>query len=516
MNRNQSARLRRDALAGALLAAMVAMVAIAPAALASSHREAPAITETPKLDGTDLYVFKSYEAGRQNYVTFIANYVPLQDAYGGPNYFTLDPDGFYDIHIDNNGDARDNIVYRFRFKYDRNDITLDVGGRNVPIPLRNAGQIGVGNTGALNDTESYTVEVLRGHGNAPMTSSRFITNAADGSRRFIKPIDNIGFKSIPDYAAYAASYIYDVNIPNCSGPGRLFVGQRREGFAVDLGEIFDLVNIPVERVIGSRSGSSSATEDKNITSLALEVPIACVTQGNEPVIGVWTTSSSTKHDDDSRNQDAVDGGNGHQVSRLGMPLVNEIVIGLKDKDRFNASKPRDDGQFATYVTNPTLPALLEILFGSAGVQAPTVFPRVDLVAAFLTGVPGVNKPANVVPSEMARLNTALPVTPKGSQNSLGALDCFVDGALTLGNPGCDPAGFPNGRRPGDDVVDIELRVAMGTLLPPGPGKPASASLPYTDGALVEDSQFDDTFPYLTTPLPGSPNGENGLPPNPAD
>ena len=116
---------------------------------------------------------------------------------------------------------------------------------------------------------------------------------------------------------------------------------------------------------------------------------------------------------------------------------------------------------------------------------------------------------------MLRLNTALPATPKGSQNSLGALDCFVDGALTLGNPGCDPAGFPNGRRPGDDVVDIELRVAMGTLLPPGPGKPASASLPYTDGALVEDSQFDAAFPYLTTPLPGSPNGENGLPPNPS-
>ncbi|HKE46765.1 MAG TPA: DUF4331 domain-containing protein [Rhodanobacteraceae bacterium] len=513
MNRNLKARLRRRALAGAVLAALVAAV---PAALASSHREAPAITETPKLDGTDLYVFRSYEPGRQNYVTFIANYVPLQDAYGGPNYFTLDPDGYYDINIDNNGDARENITFRFRFKYDIRDIALDVGGSHVSIPLRNAGQVGAGNTGALNDTESYTVEVLRGNGNAPMTSSRFVKNAADGSRTFVKPIDNIGFKSIPDYAAYAASYVYDVNIPNCSAPGRLFVGQRREGFAVDLGEIFDLVNIPVERVIGSRSGSSSASQYKNITSLAIEVPIACVTQGSQPVIGVWTTASSTRRNDGDHATDATDNAGARQVSRLGMPLVNEIVIGLKDKDRFNASKPKDDGQFATYVTNPTLPALLELLFGSAGVQAPTVFPRVDLVAAFLTGVPGVNKPANVVPSEMTRLNTALPVTPKGSQNSLGALDCFVDGALTLGNAGCDPAGFPNGRRPGDDVVDVELRVAMGALLPPGPGKPASASLPYTDGALVEDSQFDDAFPYLTTPIPGSPNGENGVPPNPAD
>jgi len=506
MNRNHPARPQRRALVGALLAAL----AVVPlGALASSHREAPAITQMPKLDGTDLYAFRSYEPGRSNYVTFIANYVPLQDSYGGPNYFTMDTDGFYDIKIDTNGDARANLTYRFRFQYQRRDIALDVGGSEVAIPLRNAGPAGTGNTDALNDTETYTVELLKGpNSNA---NPRFLTNAADGTHTFVKPIDNIGLKSIPDYAAYAASYMYNVNIPGCGQPGRVFVGQRKEGFAVDLGEIFDLVNIPVERVIGSRSGSSSSTDDKNITSLALEVPIACVAQGNEPVIGVWTTAS--KNHGEHNGQD-MKGGGGEQVSRLGMPLVNEIVIGLKDKDRFNASQPQDDGQFATYVTNPTLPALLEILFGANGVQAPTVFPRIDLVTAFLTGVPGVNQPQNVVASEMLRLNTALPATPKGSQNSLGALDCFVDGALTLGNPGCDPAGFPNGRRPGDDVVDVELRVAMGTLLPPGPGKPASASLPYTDGALVEDSQFDAAFPYLTTPLPGSPNGQNGLPPNP--
>ena len=506
MNRNHPARPQRRALVGALLAAL----AVVPlGALASSHREAPAITQMPKLDGTDLYAFRSYEPGRSSYVTFIANYVPLQDSYGGPNYFTMDTDGFYDIKIDTNGDARANLTYRFRFQYQRRDIALDIGGSEVAIPLRNAGPAGAGNTDALNDTETYTVELLKGpNSNA---NPRFLTNAADGTHTFVKPIDNIGLKSIPDYAAYAASYMYNVNIPGCGQPGRVFVGQRKEGFAVDLGEIFDLVNIPVERVIGSRSGSSSSTDDKNITSLALEVPIACVTQGNEPVIGVWTTAS--KNRGEHNGQDTKSGG-GEQVSRLGMPLVNEIVIGLKDKDRFNASQPQDDGQFATYVTNPTLPALLEILFGANGVQAPTVFPRVDLVTAFLTGVPGVNQPQNVVASEMLRLNTSLPATPKGSQNSLGALDCFVDGGLTLGNPGCDPAGFPNGRRPGDDIVDVELRVAMGTLLPPGPGKPASASLPYTDGAFVEDSQFDNAFPYLTTPLPGSPNGQNGLPPNP--
>jgi uncharacterized protein DUF4331 len=506
MKRNPSVRPRRRA----LFCALVATLAAVPlGALASSHREAPAITQMPKLDGTDLYAFRSYEPGRSNYVTFIANYVPLQDSYGGPNYFTMDTDGFYDIKIDTNGDARANLTYRFRFQYQRRDIALDVGGSSVAIPLRNAGPAGAGDTGALNDTETYTVELLKGP--SSNANPRYLTNTADGTHTFVKPIDNIGLKSIPDYASYAASYLYNVNIPGCAQPGRVFVGQRKEGFAVNLGEIFDLVNIPVERVIGSRSGSSNTTADKNITSLELEVPIACVTQGGEPVIGVWTTASKNRGERDGRDTQAK---SGEQVSRLGMPLVNEIVIGLKDKDRFNASIPQDDAQFATYVTNPTLPALLEILFGADGVQAPTVFPRVDLVTAFLTGVPGVNQPQNVVPSEMLRLNTALPATSKGSQNSLGALDCFVDGALTLGNPGCDPAGFPNGRRPGDDVVDIELRVAMGTLLPPGAGKPASASLPYTDGALVEDSQFDNAFPYLTTPLPGSPNGLNGLPPNP--
>ena len=233
------------------------------------------------------------------------------------------------------------------------------------------------------------------------------------------------------------------------------------------------------------------------------------------MIGVWSTSSLPRSRlvGNSPLSRVVQDRNLTQVSRLGMPLVNELVIGLKDKDTWNESTPTGDGQFADYVTNPTLPVLLASLYSAAGVQAPNVYPRTDLVAVFLTGVPNVNQPKNVVPSEMIRLNTALPVTPKGSQNSLGAALCFVNGALTLGNPGCDPAGFPNGRRPGDDVVDIELRVAMGYLLPPGSGKPASANLPYTDGVLVEDSQFDNAFPYLRTPLPGSPNGANGLPAN---
>jgi hypothetical protein len=201
---------------------------------------------------------------------------------------------------------------------------------------------------------------------------------------------------------------------------------------------------------------------------------------SKPVIGAWTTASLRDGDRDLR-----------QVSRLGMPLVNEVVIGLKDKNRFNASLPKDDAQFATYVTNPTLPALLELLFGGAGVRAPTRFPRTDLVAAFLTGLEGLNKTGT--PAEMLRLNTSIAAKPAANQNNLGAL-------------GGDTAGFPNGRRPGDDVVDIELRVAMGALLPAADAP--SGSLPFTDGAVVDASFFDASFPYLKSPIPGSPGELN--------
>jgi hypothetical protein len=199
-------------------------------------------------------------------------------------------------------------------------------------------------------------------------------------------------------------------------------------------------------------------------------------------------------------RDANQSGDLVQVSRLSAPLVNELVIGLADKNKFNASKPKDDGQFATYVTNPTLPAVLELLFGAAGVRAPTNFPRKDLVAAFLTGVGGLNQLGG--PAEEMRLNTAIAPTPAASQSNLGVL-------------GGDNAGFPNGRRPGDDAVDIELRVAMGVLCVAFPGvycNPADApsgALPFTDGTLNDVSQFDVTFPYLKDPFPGSPNGPLG-------
>ena len=455
--------------------------------LASSHREAPFITEQPKVDATDFYMFNSYEPGRTGYVTLVANYVPLQAPYGGPNYFSMDPDALYEIHVDNNGDAKEDITFQFRFNNKLKDIALKIGSpgqeKQVSVPLMNVGVIAAGNTGNLNVTESYTVTMVKGNRRAG--TGQAVTNTATGANTFMKPVDNIGNKSIPDYAAYAASHMYNVNIPGCGGTSRVFVGQRKDSFVVNLGETFDLVNT---NPLGPVDGEKDDLADANVTSMILEVPAVCLTS-KDPVVAGWTTASLRQarllSPVPSYNRPAIEGGAWTQVSRLGMPLVNEVVIGLKDKNKFNASKPQDDGQFADYVTNPTLPALLEVLFG---VKAPTKFPRSDLVSAFLTGIPGLNQTA--VTAEMLRLNTSTIITPAASQSNLGVL-------------AGDNAGFPNGRRPGDDVVDIALRVVMGVLLPVTDAPDGQRA--YTDGAVVNAGMFDNAFPYLKMPLPGSPN-----------
>src|SRR5262245_60093374 len=208
----------------------------------SSHREAPGITKTPKLDGTDFYMFRSYETGRSGFVTLVANYIPLQDPYGGPNYFTLDPDAVYEIHIDNNADAVEDITFQFRPSITVKDLAVPAGGQMTPVPLINIGAIGpeASNTSALNREESYSVNIIRGNRRSGVAQQ--ITNATDGSAMFRKPVDNIGNKSIPMYADYANNHIYDILIPGCAN-GRMFVGQRKDSFVVNLGETFDLVNV---------------------------------------------------------------------------------------------------------------------------------------------------------------------------------------------------------------------------------------------------------------------------------
>lgn len=501
----------------ALLAASVAT-----GAMASSHREAPGITKTPKIDGTDFYMFRSYEPSRAGYVTFLANYQPLQAPYGGPNYFTMDADALYEIHVDNDGDAIEDITFQFDFTNtlaaDGAGQALQIGDKTVAIPLRQSGPITSGNTAAQNEFETYTLTKVEGD---RRSGDSVAVTQVGGDEVFDKPIDYIGDKTLPDYVDYASDFVFDAQVPGCADPARVFVGQRAEAFAVNLGPIFDLVNIvPLEGSIAQdREANDDLVGKVNVTSLALEVPIACLTDGDNPIIGAWTTSSlpQAQIEDPSPTYEgtSVYGGAWVQQSRLSAPLVNEVVIGLPDKDLFNAAEPSIDAALADYVTNPTLPALIEVLFD---VPAPTNLPRGDLVAAFLTGINGLNQPEGVTPSEMMRLNTAIPPTPRAAQSNFGVV-------------GEDLAGFPNGRRPGDDVVDIALRVVMGRLCHPVPlgaeltgdasiedtdadlvplglcpngAADAPAGLAaFTDGAPLSALDVGNAFPYLNTPIPGA-------------
>jgi hypothetical protein len=388
------------------------------------------------------------------------------------------------------------------------------------------------NDGNLNVNETYTVTLVRG--DRRKGTSAAVTKTAGGTT-FEKPVDYIGVKTLGDsnaYAAYAAKHIHEIRIPGCPAgkdTGRVFVGQRQEGFAVNLGPIFDLVNAPLAVITNPaniNAAAGNSIQDENVTSIALEVHKDCLAASGDPVIGGWTTASLRQARLLSPTPAAghktteKPGGAWVQVSRLGQPLVNEVVIGLKDKDKFNGSKPKDDAQFLDYVTNPTLPALLGlVLTGNPAGLAPTNLPRTDLATVFLTGISGVNKPASVTPSEMLRLNTATKPVPFAMQNRLAIVG-------SIKTSGGDFAGFPNGRRPQDDIVDIALVAMLGGLCMANgdtdafkfntiPGttitsacKPSSvpagaASLDVHDAVDQAAVPFLAGFPYLNTPNAGS-------------
>lgn len=515
-------RARHFAGAATVIASVLAIGA--GGAVASSHREAPGVTKMPKVDSTDFYMFRSYEPGRAAYVTFIANYQPGENPSDGPNYYTMDPDAIYEIMIDNDGDAKEDITYQFKFNnYLRNGtgVTLNVGGKTLPIALRHGGQVTQADDQDLGEVEDYTVAVITGDRRSGTRAT--VTNANGGANAFRKPFDNAGMKSIPDYPTYANQYIHTINIPGCATAGRVFVGQRAEAFAVNLGPSFDLINyVPIDGTTFPGGIMQSRQNDelvgkKNVTSIAIEVPIACLTGSGNGVIGAWQTASLPQarllNPKANYASLAQQGGAYTQVSRLSAPLVNELVIGLPVKDTFNAAKPTGDAALADYVTNPTFPAIVDLLFrapvnATLGTNftniAPSNFPRNDLVSAYLTGIKTLNQQKTVTPSEMMRLNTAINPTPQAAQKSLGvAAD--------------DLAGYPNGRRPGDDAVDITLRVAMGRLCYPVPingvptdlglCKPSDAPVgnaALTDGAPISATELQNAFPYLNSPLSVSP------------
>jgi hypothetical protein len=453
----------------------------------SSHREAPEISKDPVADSTDVYAFVSPD--KPNTVTLIANYVPLQEPAGGPNFYEFGEDVLYEIHIDTNGNAEPDISYQFRFTTRITDPSTF---------LYNTAPITSLSSPAWNRKQFYSVTRLDKTGCHELGSN------------LACPPCNIGPLSTPNYATDLAQPA----VHTLSDGSTVFAGQRAEGFYVDLGSIFDLGNLrPIQQlnVYAAKLGLKSAagvntTKFLNVHSIAIQVPIPRVTARRRPTIGVWTTASRRRVGiRDHYNGEMTYSGPDTQVSRLGMPLVNEVIIPMSKKDFWNTQKPAHDKQFATYVAHPELAGLIAALYApnfpnlQALVTAGTA--RADLEAILLTGVPaglfaGFSNFTGAVQADLLRLNTSIPPATPKNVNPLGV----VAG---------DNAGFPNGRRVFDDVVTVELRAIAGAVFKKVDPSftPDAAVSDITDG-LTENSPggpYLTQFPYLGVPYDGYDN-----------
>jgi hypothetical protein len=448
---------------------------------ASSHREAPMIAQDPAADNTDVYAFVSPDA--PDTVTLIANWIPAEDPAAGPTYYRFGEDVLYSIHIDNNGDAVEDVTYEWRF---RDEIL------NPDTILYATGQITSLDDEDYNFRQRYDLFEVRDGARRAL-----ITNA-------ILPPNNLGIAT-PDYEAITEQATLDL-----PGGGQTFTGQRDDAFFGDIGSIFDLGQLrPFLPAYQPAPRDAQEPVDffagYNVHTTSIQVPISSLVQGDEPVIGIWSTSSRPKVRVFSQNNGAnpVNRGRFVQISRLGNPLVNEVVVPFGLKDTFNALAPRNDAAALSQpadedgVTIPLVqrPELADLITALYGIETPDP-PRNDLVSIFLTGIEGVNQPANVKPAEMLRLNTS--IAPTGSdinaQNRLGLLAGENDG-------------FPNGRRLGDDVIDIGLRaVAGGTPFTPEFTGEDRANDDLADGVDGNDSLFRTSFPYQANPWQGY--GEN--------
>jgi hypothetical protein len=448
----------------------------------SSHREAPEISKDPVADSTDIYAFVSPD--RPGTVTLIANYVPLQEPGGGPNFYEFGDDVLYEIHIDTRGHSEPDITYQFRFTTRLDD---------PDTFLYNTGPITSLSSRAWNRRQTYSVTRVDGRGEHRLGSG------------LACPPCNIGPLSTPDYATRLAQPA----VHAMADGSKVFAGQRAEGFYVDLGSIFDLGDLrPFQNynVFAKAEGRKAApgvnaTKFLNVHSIALQVPISKVTERGRPVIGVWTTAGrQTAGIRDSGTGEMVFSGPFTQVSRLANPLFNEVLVPISKKNFWNTQPPAHDKQFASYVAHPELAGLLPVLY-------PGVFPhlakldaaktpRADLEAILLTGIPkgvikGFTNYTGPVEADLLRLNTSIPPTAKPS----------IFGLL-----GGDAAGFPNGRRVFDDVVSIELRAIAGVtykLIDPSYTVDAAADL-LTDGLTPSDTGtgYLAGFPYLGVPYDG--------------
>jgi hypothetical protein len=452
----------------------------------SSHREAPEISKDAVADSTDLYAFVSPDA--RGTVTIIANYVPLQAPAGGPNFYEFGDDVVYDINIDHTGAGYPSVIYRFRFS---TAIT------NPNTFLYNTGPIGSLTDPNWNRRQSYSVSRVD-NGNEVTLATNLPC-----------PPCNIGPRSTPNYAALAASAVR--TLPTGE---RVFAGQRADAFWVDLGSIFDLGALrPLQDhhlIPLAAANGVNPLKGVNVHSIALQLPVGRVTAtgsavtdatSRNAVIGVWTAASRQKVRVESEDSESIGVGPFHQVSRLGNPLFNEVIVPMAHKDRWNSLYPHYDGLFAKYVAHPELAALLPILYPGppspfANLAAYTKA-RADLEAILLTGipsgiVPGFQNFTGTTPADMLRLNVAIPAatTPK-----------------PLGLVGGDAAGFPNGRRVTDNVVAVELMAVAGATIPlVDPSfKPDAVVTAVSDGTTQPPSSVQGSFPYLGTPYDGFDN-----------
>ena len=438
---------------------------------ASSHREAPLISEDPVADDTDAYAFVSPD--RPDTVTLIGNWIPLEEPAGGPNFYKFGQDVLYQFRIDNNADAVPDIIYEFRF---------ETKVLNSKTFLYNTGPITSLDDDHWNVRQTYSVSRVD-HGKRSVLASGLST-----------PPDNIGPRSTPNYDTLASAAVHTLDN---DGGAKVFAGQRDDPFFVDLGSVFDLAGLrpfnQAHLVKQPKANGVDGVAGYNVHSIALQIPIERLTaNGQKPtgpsdpnaVLGVWsqTERRKTKVLGKAGAQPKTSG-DWVSVSRLGAPLVNEVVIPLGQKDRFNASVPAKDAQFLSFVQNPEPAQLIPVLY--PGVTVPPA-PRSDLVSIFLTGIPNLNMVPNGKPAEYLRLNTAIP--PSAKPSPLGVL-------------GGDNAGFPNGRRLADDVTDIELRALAGAT----PFTPQFNKAPNNllgDGVDTNDKPFLSTFPYEATPWQG--------------
>jgi hypothetical protein len=449
----------------------------------SSHREAPEISKDPVADNTDVYAFVSPD--RPETVTLIANFIPGEQPAGGPNFYEFGDDVVYRINVSNAGDARADIVYEFRFH---------TRIRNSDTFLYNTGPITAIDSHAWNRPQYYSVTRRRRGGGEHVLG-----------RNLAVPPVNIGPRSTPNYAAtFTSAAVHDLG-----GHRLVFAGQRGDAFFVDLGSIFDLGTLrPFENlhlIPSAAAAGVNGLQGLNVHSIALQVPIRDLTrQGTHPtdvndphsVIGVWASASRQKsrvHDD--RTNQWTGHGPWRQVSRLGNPLFNEVIVPMAEKDRWNHTDPHDDADFTKYVLHPELAGLLPVLYpGVFPKLAAYTKPRADLDAILMTGipkgvVPGFQNYTGKVQADMLRLNVAVP--PSAKPNPIG---------LIAG----DAAGFPNGRRLTDDIIAIELRAVAGATIPlVDPGfTPDAAAAVLADGTSNTNLPLTTSFPYLGTPAGG--------------